>query len=211
MRAKSLCTIGHDLRVRWRSSEARGSDHRILPTSGNLVVPHELLLVGPESIKSRWSRMQQCASILPDASRDAFPLWVRPGVPPWGAGRGTGAAESPRDFGEKNMPAVLSNRPGGPHPRGAWPLEESLFATHIEPAEHAPLALGGIEISLLPSPFGLPPGIRTTAMQTVELCDLGARVDGFVGRPCPSRGGQRGLARSLVHRPMCVSNREHRP
>ena len=79
-------------------------------------------------------------------------------------------------------------------PPGAWPLEESLLATHIEPAEHAPLALGGIEISLLPSPFGLPPGIRTTAMQTVGLCDLGARVDGFVGRPCPSRGGRRGLA-----------------
>ena len=87
---------------------------------------------------------------------------------------------------------------GGPHPRGAWPLEESLFATHIEPAEHGPLALGGIEISLLPSPFGLPPGIRTTAMQTVELCDLGARVDGFVGRPRPRCPLQRRHCRAVT-------------
>ena len=41
-------------------------------------------------------------------------------------------------------------------PPGAYPLEGSLLTTHIEPAEHAPLALGSIEISLLPSPFGLP-------------------------------------------------------
>jgi hypothetical protein len=38
---------------------------------------------------------------------------------------------------------------------GAYPWRESLLATHIEPAEPAPLVeLGNIEVSLLPSPFG---------------------------------------------------------
>ena len=38
-------------------------------------------------------------------------------------------------------------RPGGPHLRGPTPREGSLLATHIEPADHAPLALGDISES----------------------------------------------------------------
>ena len=56
-------------------------------------------------------------------------------------------------------------RPGGVHPQPLGVAEgEGSLATRIEPVQHAPPAMGGIEISLIPSAF------RRTPAYSPRLC-----------------------------------------
>ena len=61
---------------------------------------------------------------------------------------------------------------------------------------HAALALGREDICLLPRPFLFSTSVRTLAVSLVQLANRLAGINGFPGRPMPSR--RRGLGTAAL-------------